>query len=278
MLLGNVLTLGHELDIFDSKDNSSDLAISTTGLSFQEYLLLRRRRVKRVLFVYISQLASRIGCTIPKTPFHDTILSVMDKPDSMLDRQWHTHMTSWIELSRLIRTSSEFLFPSKAVTRELLQSGRYREFLNHFQPLLKRWLASYLQEPCKGPGVHGIRNSQLNIDYSAAPPPYHRLLMIDYHFVCLYINSLALQAVARRNNRIRHSSTGSHLKGTQDFNYIREVINNSKHILEIVMQLAGENQLKYIPVRMFIRIASASIYLVNVSTRVPFYPINYYER
>jgi hypothetical protein len=147
MLLGGALTLGHELDLFDDEnDAGSEATDETTTLSFADYLLLRRRRLKRLLFVYISQLASRIGCRLPKTPFHDTILSTMDAPDSMLDRKWHKHVTSWIELSRLVRTSSEFLFPSKAVTRELLQSGRYREFLDHFQPLLSRWLEAYLQE------------------------------------------------------------------------------------------------------------------------------------
>jgi hypothetical protein len=92
--------------------------------------------------------------------------------------------------------------------------------------------------------------------------------MIDYHFVRLYINSLALQAVARRNSRLPSSSTGSHLKGSQDFSYICEVISSAKQILEMVIELASENALKYIPVRMFIRIASASTYLVNVGCRV----------
>lgn len=150
MLLGGALTLGHELDLFDDND---DATMEVTGevtneiptLSFADYLLLRRRRLKRLLFVYISQLASRIGCSLPKTPFHDTVLSAMDTPHSNLDREWHNCMTSCIELSRLIRTSSEFLFPSKAVTRELLKSCRYREFLDHFQPLLDRWLEAYLQ-------------------------------------------------------------------------------------------------------------------------------------
>lgn len=148
MLLGGALTLGHELDLFDGKDDVPAEALSDrTKLPFSDYLLLRRRRLRRLLFVYISQLASRIGCAVPKTPFHATISSSMSMPRSTLDRQWHDHMTSWIELSRLVRTSSEFLFPSKSVTRELLRSGRYCEFLDHFRPLLSQWLEKYLQIP-----------------------------------------------------------------------------------------------------------------------------------
>lgn len=152
MLLGSALTLGNELDLFDDREEPSENTTNAEArLSFTDYLLLRRGRLRRLLFVYISQLASRIGCALPKTPFHDTIRSSMRRPDSILDRQWHDHMTSWIELSRLIRTSSEFLFLSKPVTQDLLRSGRYTEFLEHFQPLLSRWLEDYTKQSSKKP-------------------------------------------------------------------------------------------------------------------------------
>ena len=148
MLLGGALTLGHELDLFDDNGDAPIDAVSNgSKLSFADYLLLRRSRLRRLLFVYISQLASRMGCAMPKTPFHTTISSAMTMPHSTLDHQWHYHMTSWIELSRLVRTSSEFLFPSKSVTRELLRSGRYCEFLDHFRPLLSQWFEKYSQSP-----------------------------------------------------------------------------------------------------------------------------------
>lgn len=100
--------------------------------------------------------------------------------------------------------------------------------------------------------------------------PYHRFLMIDYYFVRLYINTLALQAVARRNIRLEPSSTSCRLKSSRDFGYIREVMNSAKQVLEIVTEVASENRLKYIPVRMYIRIASASTYLINVCDRLLF--------
>lgn len=57
----------------------------------------------------------------------------------------------------------------------------------------------------------------------------------------------------------------SHFEGTQDFGFIREVINGSKEIMEMVIKLARDGHLKYIPVRIYIRIASASMHLINVS-------------
>ena len=94
---------------------------------------------------------------------------------------------------------------------------------------------------------------------------YHRFLIIDYQFVRLYINSLALQAVASRMAKHQAFTMGSQSEGTQDSGFIREVISGSTKILEMVIKLADDNHLKYMPVRIYIRIASAAIYLINVS-------------
>ncbi|GAD96298.1 fungal Zn binuclear cluster domain containing protein [Paecilomyces variotii No. 5] len=244
MLLGNALTLGHELDLFSGhEDPFPDPSDSDTGLSFATYLRLRRSRLGKLLFVYISQLASRIGCTLPRTPFHDSIMSSLRTPKSTLDREWHNHMTSWIELSRLIRTSSEFLFPSKTVTQELLRSGRYAGFLGHFRPLLSQWLDNFKN--------HANESS------------FCRIMLIDYHFVRVYINSLALQAVADRMSQQGMHTKSSPFEGDQDPDFVREVIGGSRDLLEIVIGLSRDGNLRYIPVRIFIRIASASMYLIN---------------
>lgn len=150
MLLGNALSLTHELDIFSDQDDAlADVLDSASDLSFTNFLHLRRHRVSKLLFVYISQLASRIGCSLPKTPFHDSVLRSFQNPESKVDHEWHECMTSWIELCRLIRTSSEFLFPSKKVTQELLRSGRYAAFLGHFRPLLSQWWDSFKRHESK---------------------------------------------------------------------------------------------------------------------------------
>jgi hypothetical protein len=146
MLLGSALTLGHGVDLYDnSTDPFANAATEQSISDYSAFMLLRRSRLKRLLFVYISQLASRIGCSIPKSPFHTTISPTAPGPDESQDRPWYDHMISWIDLTRLVRTSSEFLFPSKSVTQELLQSGRYTEVLEHFRPLLEQWLDKYSQ-------------------------------------------------------------------------------------------------------------------------------------
>jgi hypothetical protein len=94
---------------------------------------------------------------------------------------------------------------------------------------------------------------------------YHQFLSIDYHFIRLYINSLALQAVANRIAKYQTFTIGPQFEGTQDSGFIREVISGSTQILEMVIKLADDGHLKYLPVRIYIRFASAAIYLINVS-------------
>ncbi|KAK5988265.1 Transcriptional activator ARO80 [Cladobotryum mycophilum] len=244
MLLGNALTLGHELDLFDAKEDMTVVTVDgAESILFSNYLIIRRNRLRRILFIYITQLASRLGCSYPKTPFHQVIVASMHQPNTCLDENWHNHVSLWIELSRLIRSSSEFLFPSKSVTQDLLHSGRYAEFLDHFRPLLAQWWEQYSR----------ITNGSVS----------HRLLSIDYQFVRLYINSMALQAVSHRVSTGQNPTMGSQLEKTSDYAFIREVIDGCTHILETVIKLANDNHLKYIPTRLHIRIASASIYLIH---------------
>jgi hypothetical protein len=94
---------------------------------------------------------------------------------------------------------------------------------------------------------------------------YHQFLSIDYHFIRLYINSLALQAVANRIAKHQTFIMGPQFEGTQDSGFIREVISGSTQILEMVIKLADDGHLKYLPVRIYIRFASAAIYLINAN-------------
>ncbi|KAL6791075.1 hypothetical protein J3E68DRAFT_411888 [Trichoderma sp. SZMC 28012] len=244
MLLGNALSLSHELDIFSDEDDAPADALDVAPeLSFPNFLRLRRHRIGKLLFVYISQLASRIGCSLPRTPFHDSILSSLKTPESKLDNEWHEYMTSWIELSRLIRTSSDFLFPSKKVTQELVRSGRYAAFLGHFRPLLSQWWDKFKR----------------HTDNATC----WQLILVDYHFVRVYINSVALQAVAGRLSKDDGRIRNFHVMDNQDSDFVREVIDASSRVLEMAIDLSRDGNLKYLPVRIFIRVASASMYLIN---------------
>jgi hypothetical protein len=97
-----------------------------------------------------------------------------------------------------------------------------------------------------------------------APNVQYDLLLIEYQYVRIYINSLSLQAVATR--KMRNLAIPSQTEiDMQDYGFIRDVIEGSKEILEMILKLSRAGHLKYVPVRVFIRVASASIYLIKVS-------------
>lgn len=136
MLVGAANSLAHELGIFSDWDSLTGNESSSTAADG-----MRRLRVRMLLYVYINQLAARLGCTtlVPENACH----TIMDK--SLLpgmtvpDQRWYSFMTCWIEITALMETVTDMFFPSAAFTRQLLLSGRYRGLVNHFQPLLLQW-------------------------------------------------------------------------------------------------------------------------------------------
>lgn len=131
MLVGLANTLAHELGVWDNanaEDSSED----------SELARISKVKIRRLLYVYINQLASRIGCTslIPQTN-PQSITYAPSEPGAEKDRQ--ALISHWIDITKLLKTATEMFFPSKAFTRELLASGRYVMFIEHFQPLIQRW-------------------------------------------------------------------------------------------------------------------------------------------
>jgi len=90
------------------------------------------------------------------------------------------------------------------------------------------------------------------------------MLLIEWEYIRLYINSLALQAVAERestqvdNQAIRISE--------EDVIYIDHVVEASKSILNYtIYEFAPRGYLRLSPVKVFLRIISAAVFLVKVN-------------
>ena len=125
-------------------------------------------------------------------------------------------------------------------------------------------------------------------------PDYIRyILRIEFEYVRVYINSLALQAVVERctnthlpvsdssenkrarsttpnpngaGGRDRHPSVAfSHLMAVQDQEYIFEVVDASRNLLRTVVEgLLPGDYLKHCPVRTYFRIISGAMFLLKV--------------
>ena len=149
MLMGCALSLAHELGLFE--ENGTEKTQETDIQIPIDYLALRRIRARKLLYVFIEQLSSRLGCTsmIPQSLNHVLMAKIPSTSFTRAAEQWQSFMSAWIELTKLIKSVSDMLFPSASFTRQILRSGRYIGLLEHFQPLLNQWRARHL-DPCSG--------------------------------------------------------------------------------------------------------------------------------
>ncbi|PVH87269.1 hypothetical protein DL98DRAFT_649544 [Cadophora sp. DSE1049] len=250
MMLGSALSLAHELGVSDQRLQNRDLSSQTFETEKQredaEFVELRQTRPRRLLYIYVNQLASRLGWTsmIPRI--------ISDSAEQTFgteaERQWHNVMSRWISLTRLMKTASDMLY-SPVTTKQLLRSGNYVTSLEHFGHLLQDWLKEY--------------------EDLVADKRLLDMLFIEYQFTRTYINALAVQAVVERAfktpNQEGYLMTSVFERHSVDWEFIQEVVDGSRKILEKVISLNEEGLLRFCPVRILSRIISASILLLKAT-------------
>ncbi|CAG8238950.1 unnamed protein product [Penicillium salamii] len=246
MLLGCALSLAHELGIFETEESSSP----AEEPEWRDQMTLRWQRVQRLLYVYINQLAWRIGCMspIPQSLNHAILGGRKPQGLSPPGSTWLTFMDSWIELTKLAKSVTDMFFPSAAFARQQLHSGRYVGLLDHFRPLLDQWKDKYLQP-------------------QVLDKAFYNDLFIEYHFVRVYTHSVGMQAVVERavaeNDTNNFDEVRPMTINPTDYEYIQEVIDGCCQILQKVTHLADADALRFSPVRIVLRITSASIFLMK---------------
>lgn len=96
------------------------------------------------------------------------------------------------------------------------------------------------------------------------------ILAIEYCYVRVYINSVALQAVVEHVNQNIDSGTSVPLttmlnpfEGNQQ--YFMEVVTAARSVLQIVVDdLLIDNHLKHIPIRTYSRILAGAMFCLKV--------------
>jgi len=93
---------------------------------------------------------------------------------------------------------------------------------------------------------------------------------MEYHYVKAYVNSLAIQAVVERAiergiDRVAGDQDNPFYGFIEPHDYvcINEVKTSSLHILQRGISIAQSGSLKYTPMRVLLRIASASLFLLK---------------
>lgn len=286
MLLSTAMGLAYELGVFDDIEE----LLATGAIARPEYedeaYRLRAHRIKRLVLVYLSQLAGRLGWTnmvpenlrksdsvlAPRRPASEgatpgTTLSAISGsfnyiPDLEMDDQI---IHCWAGISHAMYMGNEKLFRSRKHTTDIIQSGRYIQLLEDFTPMLREWWRQF--------------------ERYRLPPYIRHILTIEYEYVRIYINSLSLQAVVERctNNASNASGHGNdqlspqtqnyfgklplgHLGGfgVQDQDYVKEVVDGSRNLLRAVVDgLLPNDYLKHAPVRTYFRIISGAMFLLK---------------
>ncbi|KAL5339446.1 hypothetical protein BJX70DRAFT_153168 [Aspergillus crustosus] len=248
MLLGAALSLSYELEIYEVDEEKQSWATAYKGCIPSDQIKLRRQRVQRLLYVYINQLAWRIGCVslMPQSLNHAILNRQASRDLRKYSDQWLSFMDSWMELTKLAKSVTDMFFPSADFARQQLHSGRYIDLLDHFRPLLLKWKDEHLRPE--------VLQKQFYDD-----------LFIEYHFVRAYTHSIGMQAVVERV--VADSNPNVEIRATNidpvDFEYIQEVIEGCCQILQKVTELGETGALKFSPIRVFLRITTSSIFLMK---------------
>ncbi|KAL2861509.1 hypothetical protein BJX68DRAFT_7090 [Aspergillus pseudodeflectus] len=249
MLLGAALSLSHELGIFETDNEKRSWSSGYEGFIPSDQIKLRRQRVQRLLYVYINQLAWRIGCVslMPQNLNHAILSRQTSKDLKQYSVQWLEFMDSWIDLTKLAKSVTDMFFPSVEFARQQLHNGRYIDLLDHFRPLLLKWKEEHLRP-------------------EALQRQFYDTLFIEYYFVRAYTHSIGMQAVVERVLADSEPNIGE-IRGANidpvDYEYIQEVIEGCCQILQKVTELGETGALQFSPVRIFLRITSSAIFLMK---------------
>ncbi|KAH6672671.1 hypothetical protein F5X68DRAFT_174890 [Plectosphaerella plurivora] len=250
MLLGCAQTLALELGIYDGPA-PVDISIATAR---QPGLHARSGRVREVLLVLMEQHSFRLGCPsmVPESlarittgPGQQAEGTTAGDPEALV-------AVAWLDLTRLLRSMHDVLFPSAAGVKALLRSGRYASITRHFQHQLIAWRKSHL-------------------DPGHLPSPAVEELCIEYHHSRAFMNSLGAQAIVDRilggnvtgsTDPAIHASLNSMVQDA-DYDFIREVVDGSVQVLESTKRLFATGSLRFCPVRIFLRVIASSVLLLK---------------
>ncbi|OGM47665.1 putative C6 transcription factor Aro80 [Aspergillus bombycis] len=234
MLVSTALALAHELGIFRSDSGKRKCEYDVTSMrsdagAYLQQLEWRRRRLPSLLYVFASMLASRLGCTslVPEMPVVNVSEGITDCP--YVENEWMHFMASWVDLTRLAKDITDTHFPSIPRTGDPMRDCRSSQ---DWESMLYRWQAS-----------RPTLNSHLE-----------SILHVEYQYLQVFTNSIKVQSLVEN---ILHSPTQS---ATTDRTCIDEVINRSTEILQ---WLLIQPSIQYLPIRVFLRVISSSIFLMK---------------
>jgi len=242
MLLGLAQSLSFELGVFDTRHTSCG------GKHGPNSACLTRRRTRRLVITYVSQISGRIGIQSSLSPEQDYD---RNGPESNLPIDKMQKL--WFEIASLMFDANRDIFPSREYSTKLIDSGQYKKEIAKFVPRLNDWFDLYT-----------------SVEQHLVPHMRH-VLRTEFEYARLYINSLGLQrvvsqmAMQNRDSTRRGTSRELALVMQENQHYIDEVRAAAEQILKSSAHGLGDMKaLGNAPVRTFLRSLSGMMFILKV--------------
>jgi len=120
------------------------------------------------------------------------------------------------------------------------------------------------------PGMNNSNNCKVSSYLNAmtlrsVPGHLAPVIGIEYHYLRMYINSLAVHAIYER----RLAGETELKNDSSEQGFISEVLDGSRQVLQIIISLDRENVLGYAPAKTYLIMTSAATYLLKVRVKIP---------
>ncbi|KIX92403.1 uncharacterized protein Z520_11878 [Fonsecaea multimorphosa CBS 102226] len=242
MLLGLAQSLAFELGVFDTNH------FNCRHQHGPESDCARKRRIRRLVLVYVAQTSGRMGVQSSVNVDEWETDVIWDKTSPKQDHPIDLMQGCWVHVAKIMNQANRQIFRSHRFTRELTTTGRYKEAIANFAPLLQRWKTDF--EKVK---IH-------------IHPVMHCILLMEYEYSRLYINSLGLQKVVESWIEGGATMRKSTLLRISEENkpYIDEVTEAALNILSLVIDgIAAPGFLRNAPVRTYLRSLSGMMFTLK---------------
>ena len=220
-LLGNALTLATEIGMSTKDDDEG-----TNQVNIQQAI-----EMKHLLCILSTPVSVSLGW--------DYLLTCDWQELEQKNADYRLRL--WARLAQVMREAKKVLYSSKKMSQKLLRTFEYLGPLHTFNEMLSAYKAEFLDSS-------PTDDEQIALD-------------LEYDFVRVYVNSIALQSAMEEQ---REAEVISHpINGR----YIGEVIEGATGILsKIETSLLMNDRLKYMTTRMYSRVMTASVFLLKATS------------
>ncbi|KAI5781697.1 hypothetical protein DFH27DRAFT_488263, partial [Peziza echinospora] len=269
MVLGTALTLTHELGIFDTLPDESPAAItklttntsSTSAHDPSEPPPYRAARLRKLCYIYLLSLSTRLNWSSP-LDHNSTLLSIVRKnitETAGFSRKWHKIMSLYLSLTLIVKTATDKLFLTKTRTREVVRSGEYVFLVQDLGRTLASW-ENNLSGLAAGAGAGGG---------GIIPRLFWNVMRIEYCYVRIFVYSISLEAVCGEDDDYDDDEEEELAKVAgqeqNDWEFIQRAFSSGLEMLEIVITITTIPWLRFAPVRIYVRVIFAAIFLLKAT-------------